>query len=595
MASEKHAKITSLIKGAPSSASLPSRADPDWDPSQFKHLLYAGIPGPRQDAKYEEEQRDLSQLSLQDVHAKDQENDGLKPRGIATIPPEMLQHIASYLPQQSRSRLGQTCRGFSILMRDCIFEDDKHDDFHILWWACAKNEPGVIDDWLTRDPTLVHYRFKQSHESNQVVHRVSRDVTPLVVAMLSGKLESFINLLQWGADVNLRDEYPCPTDSDPNTMRLIGHRRQWMPLNYAVSWLSPGPNFHVVISLLAKFGANLNQAPLMMLWDTVDQESSPGDDMVLFDQLSLRIQSSELGYATLDDLKNIYRRKKDCVVTLLLCGADAKAVDPYTHHTTPYRIASLMVNYQPPKKPKTRTFEKAMIDHVIIPYCEFLLKMMVNAGASLTQPGWDYGHGFRTPLHALCIKADRFEHTIFWMLEHGVDINIRDSYGRTPIYDMVSIAPWDLSVLTRFIRQGANLHHRDNLMRTPLHSACFDGNRNSQEKQRLLIKILLQHGADPTSRDLDDKTPLDLFFQGRPAPRDKDLVNLLRMAETRALSSQASGGSSSASTGCGGSGGRGGRGGGGGRGWRGGRGAHRGGRGGRGGHGGNDGSSATDV
>ena len=63
---------------------------------------------------------------------------------------------------------------------------------------------------------------------------------------------------------------------------------------------------------------------------------------------------------------------------------------------------------------------------------------------------------------------------------------------------------------------GASVNVSDLWKFTPLHEAAAKGKYD-------IVKLLLKHGADPTKRNRDGHTPLDLVRDG-----DQDIADLLR-------------------------------------------------------------------
>ena len=84
------------------------------------------------------------------------------------------------------------------------------------------------------------------------------------------------------------------------------------------------------------------------------------------------------------------------------------------------------------------------------------------------------------------------------LIEH-VDINARDSEGRTAVYLACKIQ--NLDVLNLLLKKKANINKPNKFHVTPLKSAVFFGNLQ-------FITVLLTHGADSNYPDLEGWTPL---------------------------------------------------------------------------------------
>eukprot|EP00735_Rhodelphis_limneticus_P002216 TRINITY_DN13013_c0_g1::TRINITY_DN13013_c0_g1_i1::g.11121::m.11121 TRINITY_DN13013_c0_g1::TRINITY_DN13013_c0_g1_i1::g.11121 ORF type:complete len:174 (-),score=26.56,sp/Q9UU77/YQMA_SCHPO/50.50/4e-27,Ank_4/PF13637.1/1.1e-08,Ank_4/PF13637.1/2.1e-10,Ank_4/PF13637.1/0.039,Ank_2/PF12796.2/1.1e-14,Ank_2/PF12796.2/0.016,Ank/PF00023.25/1.1,Ank/PF00023.25/2.1e-09,Ank/PF00023.25/0.054,Ank_5/PF13857.1/17,Ank_5/PF13857.1/1.6e-12,Ank_5/PF13857.1/0.21,Ank_3/PF13606.1/0.45,Ank_3/PF13606.1/1.2e-07,Ank_3/PF13606 len=86
-------------------------------------------------------------------------------------------------------------------------------------------------------------------------------------------------------------------------------------------------------------------------------------------------------------------------------------------------------------------------------------------------------------------------------LENGISVDAKDPNGYTPVHAAASYAHTDL--LKYLISLGANVNIQDEEGDTPLHF-CEDGEST---------KILLEHGADPSIRNSDDKTAADVAIE----------------------------------------------------------------------------------
>jgi len=64
------------------------------------------------------------------------------------------------------------------------------------------------------------------------------------------------------------------------------------------------------------------------------------------------------------------------------------------------------------------------------------------------------------------------------------------------------------SFVKEFISRGVNINVKDSGGATPLHDACFGG-------QCEIVKILLDQGAEKDARDADDRTPLEYAILGK--------------------------------------------------------------------------------
>jgi ankyrin repeat protein len=105
----------------------------------------------------------------------------------------------------------------------------------------------------------------------------------------------------------------------------------------------------------------------------------------------------------------------------------------------------------------------------------------------------------KTPLHDAAglgnLKAMEF------LLDKGVDINVRDNNGKTPLHDAAGLG--NLKAMEFLLDKGVDINVRDNNGRTPLHDAAGLGNLKAME-------FLLDKGVDINVRDNNGRTPLHM-------------------------------------------------------------------------------------
>lgn len=92
----------------------------------------------------------------------------------------------------------------------------------------------------------------------------------------------------------------------------------------------------------------------------------------------------------------------------------------------------------------------------------------------------------------------RQEAIVRMLIERGVDIDSRDTRGRTPLAWAVE---GEQEVVVRLFELGAEIDSRDNKGRTPLSWAASRGHR-------AVVRLLIELGADIGSRDSEERTPL---------------------------------------------------------------------------------------
>uniref|UniRef100_W5MFT8 Poly [ADP-ribose] polymerase n=1 Tax=Lepisosteus oculatus TaxID=7918 RepID=W5MFT8_LEPOC len=117
-----------------------------------------------------------------------------------------------------------------------------------------------------------------------------------------------------------------------------------------------------------------------------------------------------------------------------------------------------------------------------------------------------------TPLH-FAAGYNRVA-VVEFLLQHGADVHAKDKGGLVPLHNACSYGHYEVAEL--LVTHGAVVNVADLWKFTPLHEAAAKGKYE-------ICKLLLQHGADPTKKNRDGNTPLDLVKDG-----DTDIQDLLR-------------------------------------------------------------------
>ncbi len=95
--------------------------------------------------------------------------------------------------------------------------------------------------------------------------------------------------------------------------------------------------------------------------------------------------------------------------------------------------------------------------------------------------------------------------TVENLLGNGVDINIRDRAGRTPLCAAASAA--NPQIMDFLLERGADVNVKDHSGATPLHLAAF-------ERSTDMVRMLLDAGADIEARNGRGLTPLNEANRG---------------------------------------------------------------------------------
>ena len=111
----------------------------------------------------------------------------------------------------------------------------------------------------------------------------------------------------------------------------------------------------------------------------------------------------------------------------------------------------------------------------------------------------------RTPLHTAAM--DILVDVMRWLLNHGADVNARQVYGWTPLHlGVVNGKPEAVQVL---LDHNADANSRNDKGNTPLYEAFFYNTYSpvKEEETTSIVRRLLEHGADGTTRDHNHSTP----------------------------------------------------------------------------------------
>jgi ankyrin repeat protein len=130
-----------------------------------------------------------------------------------------------------------------------------------------------------------------------------------------------------------------------------------------------------------------------------------------------------------------------------------------------------------------------------------MVKLLLTSDSiSLNQSinGW-------TPIHE---AANRCPKIAELLIAHGANVNVRNDIGWTPLH--VAAHYLNLEIAELLLKAGADPNAQrigyDNA--TPLHYAFYYTESNDYEKECMMVKLLLDHGADPymkcvTNSDVD--------------------------------------------------------------------------------------------
>lgn len=114
----------------------------------------------------------------------------------------------------------------------------------------------------------------------------------------------------------------------------------------------------------------------------------------------------------------------------------------------------------------------------------------------------------KTPLHEAALGHGDLSR----LIAEGVDVNVQDCKGRTPLHDAIFIG--NMGAIQKLISSGANVHLRDNKSRTPLYDLEFMVGMNKSIKPTMqieILRLLIENKAEINIQDAYGATPLHYF------------------------------------------------------------------------------------
>jgi len=119
---------------------------------------------------------------------------------------------------------------------------------------------------------------------------------------------------------------------------------------------------------------------------------------------------------------------------------------------------------------------------------------------------WKFPNG-EHPLHYAAATYGNIKAIHSWMTS-GADVNVTNGYGRTPL--MLVCFHLKEECVVELLRLGANVHMINNKGNTALHHV---GNTYGYylEKIERIAKMLIKAGCDPTKRNNENETFIDIL------------------------------------------------------------------------------------
>ena len=348
-----------------------------------------------------------------------------------------------------------------------------------LYYACENSHLECVREFMVQIPDVICDLMKVAniYGATPLSVRGDNDRTILHVACKKGDLPTVKKVLEAGADPNVTDRFGCT------------------PLYYACenSHLECVREFMVqipdVICDLMKVANIYGATPL----------SVRGDN----DRTILHVACKK------GDLPTVKK--------VLEAGADPNVTDRFG--CTPLYYACENSHLE-------------CVREFMVQIPDVICDLMKVANKYGTTPLSVRGGNDRTILHVACEKGDL--PTVKKVLEAGADPNVTDRFGCTPLYyackkshlecvrEFIVQIPDDICVMMKVANKyGATpLSVRTDNDQTILHVACEKGDL-------IIVKKVLEAGADPNSRDGSTFTPLMLAVQHVDDEEAADIVTIL--------------------------------------------------------------------
>ena len=118
-----------------------------------------------------------------------------------------------------------------------------------------------------------------------------------------------------------------------------------------------------------------------------------------------------------------------------------------------------------------------------------------------------------------CISGYNRVGVVEFLLQNAADVHAKDKGGLVPLHNACSYGHYEVTEL--LVKHGASVNVCDLWKFTPLHEGSAKGKYE-------IVKLLLKHGADPTKKNRDGHTPMDLVSKNRRINRHKYVTLQIR-------------------------------------------------------------------
>ncbi|KAI0505608.1 ankyrin repeat-containing domain protein [Xylaria bambusicola] len=427
---------------------------------------------------------------------------------ITSVPPEVILDILSHLKKKRDwFALARTCRHASVVIVPELdkFNSDEGLDY-AFWYSCVASNFAILEPYIARDRAVVNRHFTRDFTNKRMKFPCGKGMTPLAVAILSGRDLVVQLLLRNGADPNLPDRAPM----SPNSVI-------WYPINWAVA--SKHESSIAIIKMLKDYSANINQEPGS--WSPTEgidespvewhrgMKCAPIFRLLLLEKphrsSSLRKQQTSCEMYN-KDFKTIQDIRLRQLRALLECGANTSLREEEGGSTpVDYLLQSVMF-YQPcfyfsDKLMLSHEEEEQarLVNNIVISFLETLREFGVDTTTQLDSFGY-------TLLHVVCTLTDRHKPLIHWFLRNGADINRSAINGDTPLMEYCHSRMRSVDMFKEFLSYRPRVNHRNTQCQTALHFLCANSSVPAQVQEKA-VRMMLDAGANPTAETKQGVTP----------------------------------------------------------------------------------------
>uniref|UniRef100_A0A674CFS1 Poly [ADP-ribose] polymerase n=1 Tax=Salmo trutta TaxID=8032 RepID=A0A674CFS1_SALTR len=271
---------------------------------------------------------------------------------------------------------------------------------------------------------------------------------------------------------------------------------------------SPHPKRKQVTELLLRKGANVNEKNKDFMTPLhVAAERAYNDIMEVLQKHGAKVQYWSKGTPIPSPIHPFTHPHPSIPSPILTHPSPHPSIHPFTHPSIPSPIHPFT---HPSLQP---SLQNSDVDYQLL---EAAKAGDLDTVKSLCSPQnvncRDLEGRHSTPLH-FAAGYNRVA-VVEYLLHHGADVHAKDKGGLVPLHNACSYGHYEVAEL--LVRHGASVNVADLWKFTPLHEAAAKGKYE-------ICKLLLKHGADPTKKNRDGNTPLDMVKEG-----DTDIQDLLR-------------------------------------------------------------------